>query len=121
MTPSHSDAGNQCTVGSVGDALMETQIGLYKTELISFEAPWRSLAEVELATAEWVAWFNTTRLHSAIGQRVRGHLLRPAPPQRSPSNQPLRSSIKAGAVQADLGVRPYVVPMFPLCVWMRTR
>ncbi|MER6582033.1 integrase core domain-containing protein, partial [Nonomuraea sp. NPDC001023] len=29
--------------------------------------PWRSLADVELATAEWVAWFNATRLHSAIG------------------------------------------------------
>ena len=54
MTPSHSDAGNQCTVGSVGDARMETQIGLYKTELISPEAPWRSLADGELATAEAV-------------------------------------------------------------------
>ncbi|RVX46272.1 integrase-like protein [Nonomuraea polychroma] len=46
---------------------MESQIGLYKTELIKPRGPWRSLADVELATAEWVAWFNTTRLHSAIG------------------------------------------------------
>jgi putative transposase len=46
---------------------MESQIGLYKTELIKRRGPWRSLAEVELATAEWVEWFNTTRLHSAIG------------------------------------------------------
>ncbi|WP_067128816.1 IS3 family transposase, partial [Microtetraspora malaysiensis] len=83
----HSDAGSQYTcfrftthlmtagidasIGTVGDALdnalMESQIGLYKTELIKPRGPWRSLAEVELATAEWVEWFNTTRLHSAIG------------------------------------------------------
>ncbi|QFY05351.1 IS3 family transposase [Nonomuraea phyllanthi] len=83
----HSDAGSQYTsfrftthllaagidasIGTVGDALdnalMESQIGLYKTELIKPRGPWRSLADVELATAEWVAWFNTTRLHSAIG------------------------------------------------------
>ncbi|GAA3472862.1 hypothetical protein GCM10018965_074150 [Nonomuraea roseola] len=49
------------------NALMESQIGLYKTELIKPRGPWRSLAEVELATAEWVEWFNTTRLHSSIG------------------------------------------------------
>ncbi|GII34380.1 hypothetical protein Pmi06nite_78220 [Planotetraspora mira] len=49
-------------IGTVGDALdnalMESQIGLYKTELIKPRGPWRSLAEVELATAEWVDWFN---------------------------------------------------------------
>jgi putative transposase len=83
----HSDAGSQYTsfrftthllaagidasIGTVGDALdnalMESQIGLYKTELIKPRGPWRSLAEVELATAEWIDWFNATRLHSAIG------------------------------------------------------
>ncbi|MEV0348922.1 IS3 family transposase [Nonomuraea sp. NPDC050680] len=83
----HSDAGSQYTsfrftthllaagidasIGTVGDALdnalMESQIGLYKTELIKPRGPWRSLADVELATAEWVDWFNATRLHSAIG------------------------------------------------------
>lgn len=46
---------------------MESQIGLYKTELIKPRGPWRSLAEVELATAERVEWFNTARLHSSIG------------------------------------------------------
>ncbi|MFC7585690.1 IS3 family transposase [Nonomuraea antimicrobica] len=64
-------AGIDASIGTVGDALdnalMESQIGLYKTELIKPRGPWRSLADVELATAEWVAWFNTTRLHSAIG------------------------------------------------------
>ncbi|MFI7425268.1 IS3 family transposase [Nonomuraea sp. NPDC049684] len=64
-------AGIDASIGTVGDALdnalMESQIGLYKTELIKPRGPWHSLADVELATAEWVAWFNTTRLHSAIG------------------------------------------------------
>jgi putative transposase len=46
---------------------MESQIGLYKTELIKPRGPWRSLADVELATAEWVEWFNGRRLHTAIG------------------------------------------------------
>jgi putative transposase len=83
----HSDAGSQYTsfrftahlveagidasIGTVGDALdnalMESTIGLYKTELINRRRPWRSLADVELATAEWVAWYNAKRLHSAIG------------------------------------------------------
>lgn len=46
---------------------MESTIGLYKTELIKRRRPWRSLADVELATAEWVDWYNNARLHSSIG------------------------------------------------------
>ncbi|MFD0974077.1 IS3 family transposase, partial [Plantactinospora endophytica] len=65
------DAGIDASIGSVGDALdnalMESTIGLYKTELIKSRGPWRSLAQVELATAEWVDWYNNQRLHSAIG------------------------------------------------------
>jgi putative transposase len=41
--------------------------GLFKTELIRRRGPWRSLEHVELASAEWVDWWNHTRLHSAIG------------------------------------------------------
>ena len=83
----HSDAGSQyvsfvftahlieagigASIGTVGDALdnalMESTIGLYKAELIKKDGPWRSLADVELATAEYVDWFNTGRLHTAIG------------------------------------------------------
>ncbi|MFE0496464.1 IS3 family transposase [Streptomyces albidoflavus] len=83
----HSDAGSQYTsfaftahlleagidasIGTVGDALdnalMESQIGLYKTELIKPRKPWHGLPDVELATAEWVDWFNNQRLHTAIG------------------------------------------------------
>jgi putative transposase len=65
------DAGVDPSVGSVGDgydnALAETTIGLYKTEKIHREGPWRTLAEVELATLEWVDWYNHDRLHSACG------------------------------------------------------
>jgi putative transposase len=59
------------SIGSVGDALdnalMESAIGLYKTELINRRGPWKTLADVELATAEWVDWYNTSRIHRAIG------------------------------------------------------
>jgi len=55
------------SVGSVGDgydnALAETTIGLYKTEKIHREGPWRTLAEIELATLEWVDWYNTLCRH----------------------------------------------------------
>jgi putative transposase len=74
----HSDAGSQYTslrftthlvaagidasIGTVGDALdnalMKSTIGLYKTEPIKPRGPWRSLTDVELATAEWVDWYN---------------------------------------------------------------
>jgi putative transposase len=40
--------------------------GLYKAELIRKRGPWRSLKQVELATAEWVDWWNQRRLHGAI-------------------------------------------------------
>jgi len=46
---------------------MESQIGLYKTELIKPHKPWHGLSDVELATAEWVNWFNNQRLRTAIG------------------------------------------------------
>lgn len=89
----HSDAGTQYTsvafgqqlndsqirpsIGSVGDAydnaLAETTIGLYKTEAIRPGSPFHtglhSLADVELATAEWVHWYNTHRLMHRLGRR----------------------------------------------------
>ena len=64
------DAGAVRSVGSRGDsydnALAEAVNGLYKAEVIRKRAPWRSLESVELATAEWVDWWNQRRLHSAI-------------------------------------------------------
>ena len=65
------EAGIEPAVGSVGDsydnALAETVIGLFQTEVIRRRGPWRSLEEVEFATLEWVAWFNTQRLLEPIG------------------------------------------------------
>jgi putative transposase len=63
------DAGADPSIGSVGDgydnALAESTIGLYKTELIHRRGPWKTLDQVELATLEWVDWYNHRRLHSA--------------------------------------------------------
>jgi putative transposase len=59
------------SVGSRGDsydnALAESVNGLYKAELIHRQGPWRSVDQVELATARWVHWWNTRRLHEACG------------------------------------------------------
>jgi putative transposase len=83
----HSDAGSQYTsiryterlddagiapsIGSVGDsydnALAESAIGLFKTELIYRHGPWRTAEQVELATLEYIDWFNHRRLHGEIG------------------------------------------------------
>ena len=66
-----ADAGIALSVGSRGDAydnaLAETVIGLFKTEVIRRCGPWRSLDAVEFATLAWVDWFNTTRLLEPIG------------------------------------------------------
>jgi putative transposase len=65
------EAGIEPSVGSVGDsydnALAETVIGLFKTEVIRRRGPWRSLEAVEYATLEWVDWYNTHRLLEPIG------------------------------------------------------
>ncbi len=55
-------------VGAAGDnSLMESTVGLYKTEVIDHQRPsWNSWRQVETATAEWVHWYNHQRLHSSI-------------------------------------------------------
>jgi len=82
----HSDAGSQYTalryterlaevgavasIGTVGDsyhnALAESVVGLYKTECVKIDGPFRTADELELATLSWVHWFNGNRLHSSI-------------------------------------------------------
>jgi putative transposase len=66
-----AEAGIEPSVGSVRDsydnAMAETVIGLYKTEVIYRRGPWRSFEAVEMATLEWVAWFNNRRLLQPIG------------------------------------------------------
>ncbi len=64
-------AGLERSVGSVGDsydnALAETIIGLFKTEVIRRRGPWRNVDAVEYATLEWVDWFNNRRLLEPLG------------------------------------------------------
>ena len=66
-----AEAGIEPSVGSRGDsydnALAESVIGLYKTEVIHRRGPWRGREDVELATLEWVWWFNHHRLLEPIG------------------------------------------------------
>lgn len=66
-----AEAGIEPSVGSVGDsydnALAETIIGLYKTEVIHQVGPWRNVDHVEFATLDWVDWFNNRRLLEPIG------------------------------------------------------
>jgi len=83
----HTDAGSQYTsvvyseqlaahgivpsIGTVGDsfdnAMAESGIGLYKAELIWRRGPWRTVDQLEIATLEYIDWFNHRRLHGAIG------------------------------------------------------
>jgi transposase InsO family protein len=63
------------SIGTVGDAydngLMESIIGLFKTECITttvfHDGPYKTLADVEYATAGWVDWYNHRRLHGTLG------------------------------------------------------
>ena len=52
---------------SYDNALAESTIGLFKTEVIDFMGPWKSVGQVEWETLKWVNWYNTKRLHSKIG------------------------------------------------------
>jgi putative transposase len=64
------DVGIDASVGSVGDAydnaLAESQIGLFKSELIHRHGPWRDRDHLEAAVLDWIDWFNTERPHEAI-------------------------------------------------------
>ena len=99
------------SVGSRGDsydnALAESFNGLYKTELIRKDGPWRGLEDVEYATLEWVDWFNQRRLHTELGmvppaefEAVQYHEEAQASLAVSP---PTRVSTKLGAVHPPAG------------------
>ena len=78
MSLAYSDAliaaGVTASVGTVGDsydnALAETVNGLYKTEIIYSKRVWPSATAVEIATLDWVHWWNTRRLHEHLGYRT---------------------------------------------------
>ena len=84
-----AEAGVEPSVGSAGDsydnALAESVIGLYKTEEIRHKGPWRSIEDVELATLDWVHWFNHRRILEPIGDvppaeyEARSHQLQEVP------------------------------------------
>jgi putative transposase len=65
-----TDAGALASIGTVGDsydnAMAESVVGLYKTECVRPDGPFRGVDDLELATLSWAHWFNTARLHSAI-------------------------------------------------------
>ena len=66
-----AEAGIEPAAGSIGDsydnALAESVIGLFKTEVIRREGPWKGLDDVEFATLDWVYWYNEKRLLEPIG------------------------------------------------------
>jgi putative transposase len=66
-----AEAGIVPSVGNVGDsydnALAETINGLYKTELVHRQGPWRNMQDLEIATLGWADWFNNRRLLGPIG------------------------------------------------------
>ncbi len=105
----HSDAGPQYTalryserlaevgaiasIGTVGDsydnALAETVVGLYKTECVKIDGPFRTADELELPTLSWVHWFNEKRLHSSIDYQTPLEAEQQYYRQNNPRQQPL--------------------------------
>jgi putative transposase len=108
----HSDRGSQYTairyserleacgavasVGSKGDsydnAMAESLMGLFKTELVRQKGPFRGLDDLEIATLEWVDWFNHRRLHTALGD---------IPPAEFEANH-YRQTLAAGEAETTL-------------------
>ena len=92
-----AEAGAVTSVGSRGDsfdnALAETMIGLYKTELIRRRGPWKGIDEVEYATLEWVDWFNYRRL------------LEPSAISHQPSSRPPTTKGRIPATLPDSSTR----------------
>ena len=104
----HSDAGAQYTairyadrlaevgaiasIGTVGDsydnAMAESVIGLYKTECVAIDGPFKTIEELELATLMWVDWYNNNRLHSSIGYLTPNEYEAAYYAETNPQNQP---------------------------------
>jgi putative transposase len=65
------EAGIAASIGSIGDsydnAMAEALNGTFKAELVHLHGPWRTRAQFEHAAIDWIDWYNTRRLHSAIG------------------------------------------------------
>ena len=91
------------STGTVGDsyanAMAEAINALFKAELIRARGPWRTAPQVELATLEWVWWWNNQRLHSELGYRT------PAEVEASQGNSKLAEGTKAADVVLADAVR----------------
>lgn len=103
-----ADVGAIASIGTVGDsydsALAETVVGLYQTECVKIDGPFRTADELELATLSWVHWFNENRLHSSIGyltpiEQETSTVRTPPSSNRSWENSP---STKPGAIHVSL-------------------
>jgi putative transposase len=88
-----ADAGALASIGTIGDsydnAMAESVIGLYKTECVRHDGPFRTADDLELATLSWVHWFNTNRLHSALDYATPIEIENQHYRQINPRQQPL--------------------------------
>ena len=103
-----AEAGAVTSVGSRGDsydnALAETMIGLYKTELVRRRGPWKGIDDVEFGTLEWIDWFNHRRLFEPIGNVPPAEFEAAFPGRRTVTTLPdpqNRASDEPGAVQSS--------------------
>jgi putative transposase len=114
-------AGIAPSVGSVGDsydnALAESIIGLYKTEVIDHLGPWETPAQVEAATSEWASWYNTARVMRRTGGRPPGEYERAwrdgtlgQVPARGPGSRPRRKDEGGGDGRRSLPRRAPPAP-----------
>lgn len=111
------EVGAVASVGSKGDsydnALAESTNGLYKAELIRQRGPWRGLDDVELATLEYVDWFNHRRLHEAIGHVPPVEFETAYYRNRTPTSAPTPTPIPAPAMLEAITVPAPATPALP--------
>ena len=91
------DAGALASIGTVGDsydnAMAESVIGLYKTECIKIDGPFKTVDELELATLSWVHWFNENRLHSSLNYATPTEHEQSYYRENNPRQQPLSGEL----------------------------
>ncbi|GAA1311954.1 hypothetical protein GCM10009610_30260 [Pseudonocardia xinjiangensis] len=103
------DAYSSCVGDAFDNALAESMIGLFKTELIKPGGPWKTVEQVEIATLEYIDWFNHRRLFETCGdippvELEAARTTVNTPPSPRPAIQPRRSPDKPGRfiIRSDL-------------------